>query len=281
MFDPLVLSSRQTLMQRIADYIRTGYTHWTAGQLPVEHAPKLARKFARLYAVDLDRNRRFRAKQRGEANAVLLLYAGAANSALVRWVLMVTPGDHPAHQLEQLHDATTRNGRMHLCDYELVRLPKSTPKQRTPVEPVCTETPEDAPPHALERVSGRATTVLTWRVREETYDTWRNRALSAARGNNPLAVQQLLTELYRTPGFSGIRRQVGKTVALLRREYRRRHGSMTGLPKLPRLYYVTRLPNRGARLSALVLQHSRGDKRSTDPQPRTTGGSPEAHGSSK
>ena len=261
MYDPLVLHSRQTFMQRIADYARTGHVHCTAGEVTLERAPALVRKFARLYGVNLDRNRRFRAKQCGAANAVLLLHSTAATSGTVRWVLMVTPGDHPAHQLEQLRDATTRHGRFYLYDYELVRLPRPAPKRRTAIEPVGGETPKGEPHHVLERASGGAATVLTWRMREEVYETWRNRALSAARGHNPLAVQQLLTELYRTPGFSGIRRQVGKTVALLRREYRRRHGSMTEFPKLPHLYYVTRRPNRGARLSTLTLQQSRGDCR--------------------
>ena len=87
-YDPLVLASRQTLMQRVADYVRTGHTYWTTGEIAVDRAPILVRKFVRLYAVDLDRNRRFRAKQLGEADAVLLLLQTPTSGAYI-------PGGHP------------------------------------------------------------------------------------------------------------------------------------------------------------------------------------------
>lgn len=254
MYDPVVLDSRQTLLQRVGDYVRTGHTHWTAGEVALERAPVLVRKFARLYAVDVDRNRRFRAKQRGDANAVLLLLRTPAGGASIRWILLVTVGDHPAHQLERLHDASTRDGRVHLFDYELVHLTKRKAKQKVGTKPAPTEPDGRHPNRAPVQESEPARLVLSWRMRREVYETWRQRALSAARGHNAFVLQQFLEELYRAPGFYGVRQQVGKIVGLLRREYHRRHGSMTGCPKLPRLYYVTRRPNRGTRLSRLRVR---------------------------
>lgn len=251
MYDPLVLSSRQTLMQRVCDYVRTGHVHWTTGEVSLGRAADLARKFARLYAVDLDRNRRFRAKQHGDADAALLWYEPFPGAMTLRWVLLVTPGEHPAHQLEHLQDASTRDGRMQLFDYELVHLTKrvkvATKSTATAPHPVSTSSPERAPRTTPKLVQA----VLTWRMRADVYESWRERALAVARGNNTYAMQQFLEELYRVPGFFGARQQVGKVAALFRREYRRRHGSSAGCPKLLQLRYVMRRPDRGTRLSQL------------------------------
>jgi hypothetical protein len=208
----------------------------------------LTRKFARLYAVDYDRNRRFRAKQLGEGDAVLLLQA-SAGGASIRWVLLVTAGEHLAHQLERLRDATTRDGRMHLFDYELVHMTKRISKHPRATKQTSASVAGGHPNQATAEQPKPGRPVLTWRMRREVYEVWRDRALSAARGHNTFVLQQLLEELYRVPGFYGARQQVGKIVGLLRREYRRRHGSLAGCPKLPRLYYVTRRPNQGKRLS--------------------------------
>ena len=140
---------------------------------------------------------------------------------------------------------------MRLFDYELLHMTKPAAKQPRRAK----RTPDNVDGTGNKRVQEQEAKpgglVLTWRMRAELYEAWRNRALSAARGHNAFVLQQLLEELYRVPGFFGIRQQVGKVVALLRREYRRRHGSLVGCPKLPRLYYVTRRPNRGTRLSGL------------------------------
>lgn len=251
MYDPIVLESRQTLMQRIADYVRTGHTHWTSGQIPLERAPAVARKFARIYEVDLDRNRRFRAKRAGEANAVLLLLRKPADM-LVTWFLLCTDGEHVAHQLERLHDASAKAGRVQFGDYELVRLNKR-------IKPRATRSQRDAgirlgmiSPAKEPEAPTLGRLVLTWRMNADAYEGWRERALTTARGLNPFAARQFLAELYSVPGFFGARQQVGKVAALFRREFRRRHGSLAGCPPLPKLGYVARRADRGARLSRLV-----------------------------
>lgn len=224
-YDPIVLESRQVLMQRLADYVRTGHVHWTCGEVTLERAPTLARKFARLYGTDLDRNRRLRAKARGEGNAVLLLARLHPADMHIHWYLLVSPGDNPAHELEELVDATTREGRMRHAEYELVHMTKP----------------------------GVAHPVLTWRMSRGNEEDWRTRALAEARHGSPHRVERFLEVLYKSPGFYGVRRQVGKTVSLFRREWRRRRGKAP-IPKLPRLYYCARLRNRGLRLTQLLHQ---------------------------
>jgi len=222
-YDPIVLASRQVLLQRLGDYVRTGHVNWTCGEVTLERAPSLAGKFARLYGTDLDRNRRLRAKARGEGNAVLLLARLRSDDARLLWYLLVSAGDNPAHQLEHLRDASTRDGRMRHAGYELVHVAKA----------------------------GANHPVLTWRMTRESEDGWRNRALAEARRGNNHQVQMFLEALYRSPGFYGVRKQVGKTVSLFRREWRRRRGAIP-TPALPRLYYCARLPNRGTRLSRVA-----------------------------
>ena len=75
------------------------------------------------YAIDLDRNRRARAKQRGGGCAYLLLHE--VSPAALLWVLLVTAGDHPAHKLEQLRDALNPTQRLELFGYEFVRMTKA------------------------------------------------------------------------------------------------------------------------------------------------------------
>jgi hypothetical protein len=251
MFDPIVLDSRQTLMQRIADYVRTGHVHWTSGEVSLERAPAMARKFARLYAVDRDRNRRFRAKRDGEANAVLLLHRGPECSA-ISWFLLCTDGEQLVHQLERLRDATTKTGRVRLGDYELVQLTKRARPRRSP-----SALGADSVPARVLSGHGSSTlvggsTVLTWRMHDDTYEAYRERALQVTRGDNPAALLTFITDIYRAPGFYGVRHQVGKVISLARREYRRVHGSLTRFPMLPRLYFVTRRANRGMRLSRIA-----------------------------
>lgn len=225
MYDPLVFTSRQVLMQRIADQVRVGYRHWASGEVALEKASALVRKFARLYAVDLDRNRRLRAKARGEGNATLMLAHFDTESTRLLWYLLVTAGDNPAHKLEQLRDAGTVVGRMHHAGYELVHVTKR----------------------------GVDHPVLTWRMSGQNEESWRTRAIAEARSGNPHRVHLFLQNLYRSPGFSGIRKQVGKVVALFRREWVRRRGTKAP-PVLPRLYYCARLPNHGVRLSHMLRE---------------------------
>lgn len=81
-YDPVVLTYKSTLMQRLADYVRFGYRFWTAGEVPLARASALARKFSRYYRVDLDRNRRARARRAPEKAA---LYCCCGNQGLRRF----------------------------------------------------------------------------------------------------------------------------------------------------------------------------------------------------
>jgi hypothetical protein len=158
-----------------------------------------------------DRNRRSRAKARGEGSAYLLLQEIEAGRLL--WVLLVSDGDHPAHRLERLRHALDPAQRLELFGYELVRMTKE----------------------------GCDRPVWTWRMSAGTYEALRTRVIDTVRRGDAHTVRQLIASLYRSAGFRGVRSQVGKTVALLRAEWKRRRGT-EALPRLPRLLpYVQRL----------------------------------------
>jgi len=199
----------------------------------------------------------------------------------ITWFLLCTEGEHPAHQLEHLHEASTKSGRVRFGDYELVRLNKlvrsrATSTERSPgilLSAISTA-------HELE-VSTSGKPVLTWRMNADVYAAWRERAVATARGLHPFAARQFLAELYCVPGFFGARQQVGKVVALFRRECRRRRGSIAACPRLPKLGYVARRADRGVRLSRLVGARLHGDVTCSPapeihktPQPSHSSGSP-------
>jgi len=224
-YDPVVLTYKSTVMQRLADYVRLGYKFWTAGEVPLARANALARKFTRYYRVDLDRNRRARAKSAGEGCAVLLLWASQPDR--ISWHLLVTAGAHPAHKLERLQDAATDAGRITLTGYELVRLTRK----------------------------GAAKPSWTWRMSEETYGAWRSRVIELVRHRKVNEAGATLASLYGTPGFAGARRQVGKILTLFKAEWRRAALPQDKFPSPLKLRYLQRLHNRGKRLSHLLAEY--------------------------
>jgi hypothetical protein len=207
--DQAVIISRTALLQSVSDAVRHGYRYYTTGSVSHTRASSWARKAARYYAVDLDRNRRARAKQRGEGCARLLFHEHAPGE--LTWVLCCTAGDHPAHKLERLRDA--HDDRIVLFGCELVQ-------QTRP---------------------GSAKPAWTWRMTADSYEAMRAEIISVARGRDSQRMRQLVHVLYGTPGFAGLRKQVGKLVALLRSERSRRLGRGAEPLSLPtRLHYVER-----------------------------------------
>lgn len=207
----VVIIHRLSLLQRAADLVRTGHYHHAVGVVDADKAMAWARKAERYYAVLLDRNRRSRAKARGEGSAYLLFHEIEARRLL--WVLLVSDGDHPAHRLERLRHALEAEQRLELFGYELVRLTKD----------------------------GSERPVWTWRMSAESYEALRTRVIDTVRRGDAHTMRQLIVSLYRSAGFRGVRSQVGKTVALLRAEWKRRRGAES-LPRLPKLLpYVQRL----------------------------------------
>lgn len=201
------LTTKTVFMQRIADHVGRGYPYFVGGQIPEERWPVLCRKFSDLYRVDLGKDARYRRKKLGLGNAVLL---GMRAEGGVIWMLLVTPGDHPAHTLEKLREAT--EFAIEVTGYELVRTTRS----------------------------GSPKPVWSWRMTAAHYRSWRERIIAAVRHHDRVLGKQLWESLYHSPGFAGIRTQVGKLVSLFKREWQRVEQSPFPYPARP-LYYVRRM----------------------------------------
>ncbi len=95
---------------------------------------------------------------------------------------------------------------------------------------------------------------------EETYRGARQRVIELVRKRDEHALRQLLHSLYRAPGFAGVRRQVGKAVALVRAE-RKRGGLSCALPVLPaKLQYVARLKSESVPLTTWLRWRHAADR---------------------
>jgi hypothetical protein len=208
----------------MADFVRLGFVHYVVGEARADRAQALSMKFMRLYEVHLHRNQRARLRAKGEASAYCLWWQ--PHTATMAFALLLTPEPHAARQLEKLKDATEREGRLVLGDYELVQRPRP----------------------------GQQRAAWTWRLTEGAYEGWRARVLQVVRGGHDFVVSQLVDDLMATPGFAGVREQVKKLKALFRSEWKRRRGNQPAMA-LPRQRFVQRLSNRGAPLSLLVATH--------------------------
>lgn len=193
------IHSRKTvLMQRLIDSFIRGY-HWhTSGIISRDKLQDLERKFAEKYGTDLNKNQRAYRRKKGMAISRLFFLEQSHEEGILWW-LLATDGEGAIHQEEKLRDARDRRGRIRMGgDYELVRVTKP----------------------GRSGVRG----VATWRMTKEREKKWRARIVSACNRMTDKDIKEIMHSLYRTPGFSGIRKQVGSLVALAKRKWRRRHG---------------------------------------------------------
>ena len=230
-------------MQRIGDLVGHGYTHHCAGTISIDKLPRLVAKFDLNFQVFADRNVRARRKREKLGNVQIVLWH---NDGIVRWWLLATApeeGEHHIHKAEKLRNALDRAGRIEVDGFELVHLPKKENKN----------IPEKAKPMAA---SNKAT-CLTWRMSEQKYQDWRLSIIDTVRSRSTNNMHHLLYRLYSSPGFSGIRSQIGKLAALYLAEVKR--AAIKEAPKPPkRLGYVRRLKHCGITLLQLVAQAKSG-----------------------
>ena len=226
MKSPLIFTSRPLLMQRLCDAVIQGYTHWVAGSVDIGRCQKLVKKFDITYQILADRNLRANRTRAELGNARLFLWY---TNGTIRWWLMVTApkkdghATHAAHSIEKLHSAMTRNKRLEVDGYELVQIPKK-------------ET---------------ADTKWTWRMTENKYQNWRYSIIDTVRKGSSNNMHQMLYQLWSSPGFAGIRSQVGKLAALYRAEVQR--SSRKDAPMPPKhLPYVRRLRDGGVSVAQLL-----------------------------
>jgi hypothetical protein len=225
-------------MQRLLDYVQYGYRYHVSGVVGADKAQRLCDKFDERYSVFLNRRQRTYRKGQGKANAQLLL-ADLERKDTLHWFLLVTDGEHPAHSLEKLRDALTAGERVHVFDYELLKLPHS-------------------------KAAGGGVR-YTWRMTAEAERQWRFHIRSTVRSKRADELTPaLVRSLYQTPGFHTTRHQVGKLIAFLTAEWVRSGRKAEALTLPAALPYVRRMADENFTLSdwlaASASRHNRGDK---------------------
>jgi hypothetical protein len=221
--NPIILTSRAVVMQRLLDAVSHGYIMWCTGSVPALRCSNLVNKFNMNYHVLADRNERARRKRAGLGNAQIVLWI---HQDVVHWWLLVTPtatGDHAAHSLERMSNALENSGHIEIDGFELVRLPRK----------------------------GQDKPSLTWRMTEHKYQGWRHSVIDTVRSRSNHSMHHMVYSLWSSPGFAGIRSQIGKIAALYRAEVKRSGNKDAPTPP-KRLGYVRRLKQDGLTMSQLV-----------------------------
>jgi hypothetical protein len=193
-------------MQRLQQAATHQHVFYTSGQTDLAGFERLTRKFADAYGVDLSRQTKHKHRQAGEASSYLhgvrMRTRGESGQLLVDWVLLASDGLGLVSYREQLLDLRNPHTRLKSPDerHELVHDGKTWSWRLT----------HRAYNQYLERIHRIASLSPTRRRHVEIDGALRD-----------TDAEILLDKLYAEPGFRLIRRQVGKLVAELRRDWKR------------------------------------------------------------
>lgn len=217
-------------LQRLQQAAAKGNFHYVAGETDIDGYARLASKFSTAYETELSRQTKLRRRRAGEASstlyAVRLSFRPDQDGKIpVYWVLVASSGVGRVHEREKLQDMRERKTRLFAGSgrYELVH-------------------------------DGRT---WSWRLSHKAYNRYverihrmaslppcRRRSIEIDGLLRDSDAERLLDELYCEPGFRLLRRQIGKLVSELRREWARlRPANGPQLSKRTFLAYVRFLPN--------------------------------------
>jgi hypothetical protein len=186
------LKSRTAWLQRVQERTAAGYVKWVSGEIEPDRWPGLATKLEGLYRTQATKRQRRTARARGAGNAMLIAYHDVKRD-VVLWILQVSVGYHPAHNMERTKDAVTKLGRITVpaFGFELVRVDNS----------------------------------WTWRMMVEHRRTWHKRIKESAahpdRRAAAMLARQAIWSLSRVPGFRGLRKDAFRLRGVLLRVWRR------------------------------------------------------------
>jgi hypothetical protein len=216
-------------MQRLQQAATHQHVFYTSGRTNLAGFDRLTKKFADVYGTDLSRQTKHKRRLAGEASsclhAVRLTTRGKDGQLAVDWVLLASEGRGLVTHREQLQDLRDPHSRLKSPDarHELVHDGKT----------------------------------WSWRLTHRSYNQYLDRihriaSLSPDRRryieidgvSRDADAEILLDKLYAEPGFRLVRRQVGKLVAELRRDWKRlRPATGPQLSERTFLAYVRFLPD--------------------------------------
>ena len=112
-----IARSKTAALSRVTDSIPKGYDRYISGQVKVEKAEKLLRKFSEIHKIGISPAARIVRKKSGKANALLCIF-WPEDAKMVEWCLLFTLGELNAP--EQLKDVGGKS-RLQWLGYELIR----------------------------------------------------------------------------------------------------------------------------------------------------------------
>lgn len=197
-----VSRTKSAALSRVLDLVPKGYLFYTAGEVPIQKLERLITKFHERYGIACTPAQRVTRKQKGLANALLVLYwpadlepDSAPEERVVGWLLLVTNGGGAVQREEPLKSVV--DDRLRWLGYELVRHPvrgRSSWTWRRPKE-------------AMAELYALLAEQLNRRRHEDVADT--------------------LARIARQPGFAGVREQSWRLC-----EFARQRGYAGELPHL-------------------------------------------------
>jgi len=253
-----IATSKTAALSRVLDSVPKGYVYFVSGECDAEKAIGLAKKFHQRYGIGCSPAQRLTRKQKGLANALLVMYwpdyeqqsgcQSASRLSGIRAHPLVTcsashtasdvaaalaatpgPGDGPMPILQRttvhwLLLATQGSGAIH----ESEKLRNVTDKLRLQFLG-----------YELVRRAERGKVLWTFRRPREQMREWYALLTSHLSQHREHAVAQCLQILARQPGFSGIRRQSIEIFNFVRQKHYQ--GEMPKLPFLQKSSHGPRL----------------------------------------
>ena len=266
-----IARSKTAALSRILDSVPKGYVYYTAGECPAGKLETLARKFHARYGIGCSPAQRLTRKQKGLANAVLVLYLPAGTDEAADGATEFNRERHMAAAMDTELDSGLESSLVSGREASLVAAPDSEQDafavtdtarlEPRKVQWVLLATEGAGPVHEQEelrsvldarrlvflgyelvRYSQRGKTSWTWRRTKEAMADLYALLASQLNARQMNAVAQTLLRISRQPGFSGVRKQSGKLCQFAR--------SRGYAGELPYLYFVEKV-RQGERL---VLQ---------------------------
>jgi hypothetical protein len=247
--NPFVFTKKTVFMQRIADAVSKGATRYIQGVVPIGKAGVLASKFDKSYFCGLTVQKAFQARKKGLATGKLYFWQEDTKQDALHWILLVTDGQFQEgiDGDEKWCDPKMDKQRVAVTNYNLVRV----------------VTKFDSKPR------------WTWRYTRASYDSLGVNIIEIIRVKKDKKLKEIITQLWRSPGFSGIREQVKILQKLIITEWKRSRRENEVMPTIPaHLGYVRKLPDKGVKLRAIKIAKAKADKTTCLGHERLVGGIP-------
>src|SRR5271154_5849318 len=101
-----IIVHKSALMHHVLQAVGRGYTHHAAGTVTAQRVETLIENMSRLYGIDHSPDKRWREKRAGRAAARLFIHPDYQphETPFFRWWLLLTEGEHPAIEREEVGD---------------------------------------------------------------------------------------------------------------------------------------------------------------------------------